>query len=126
MGVFNDVKKYGNLHYLDVTNPLKILLYYKNFTNIITLDRFLSIRNSINMRKEHIFSFNCLATSYDSNIWIFDEQEYQLKKISDEGKPLQQTVDIRLLLNETIAPTKIIDHENFVYLYDPEKGFYIF
>lgn len=126
MGVFNDVKKYGNLSYLDVSNPLKILLYYKNFASIVTLDRYLGIRNSINLRKEHIFSVNCLATSYDNNIWIFDEQEYQLKKINEEGKSLQQTVDIRLLLNETISPSTIIDHENFVYLYDPEQGFYIF
>ncbi|HEX2684165.1 MAG TPA: hypothetical protein VHL77_09545, partial [Ferruginibacter sp.] len=27
VGVFNDVKKYGNPDYIDVTNPLKALLY---------------------------------------------------------------------------------------------------
>ena len=26
----------------------------------------------------------------------------------------------------TISPVKIIDRDNYVYLYDPEKGFYIF
>src|SRR5271156_1161522 len=30
--VFNAVTKYGNIYFIDVTNPLKILLYYKDFS----------------------------------------------------------------------------------------------
>ncbi|HNF01617.1 MAG TPA: hypothetical protein PKG89_06125, partial [Ferruginibacter sp.] len=30
VAVFNDVKRFGNPSYVDVTNPLKILLYYRN------------------------------------------------------------------------------------------------
>src|SRR5665647_1939193 len=32
--VFNDVRKYGKLFSIDATNPLKVLLYYKNFSTI--------------------------------------------------------------------------------------------
>lgn len=124
--VFNDVKRYGNPSYIDVSNPLKILLYYNNYSTVVVLDRFLNIRNTINFRKQNIFSVNSIATAYDNNIWLFDEQEYKLKKIDEEGKKLLETVDSRTLLDETISPVKIIDRDNYVYLYDPEKGFYIF
>jgi len=40
---------------IDVTNPLKILLYYKKFTTVVVLDRFLNIRNTINFRKKKYF-----------------------------------------------------------------------
>lgn len=124
--VFNDVKRYGSPSYIDVNNPLKILLYYSNYSTVVVLDRFLNIRNTINFRKQNIFSVNSIATAYDNNIWLFDEQDYKLKKIDEEGKKQLESIDSRILLNETISPVKIIDRDNYVYLYDPEKGFYIF
>lgn len=126
VAVFNDVKKYGNPSYIDVTNPLKALLYYKNYSTIITLDRFLSVRNNINLRRHNIFYVNNVTLSYDNYIWIFDEEDFRLKKIDEEGKLLQSTVDWRMLFDSVPAPIKIVDKNNFVYLYDPEKGFYIF
>ena len=38
VAIFNDVKKYGNPDYIDVTNPLKTLLYYKNYSTIRFID----------------------------------------------------------------------------------------
>jgi len=126
VAVFNDVKRYGIPAFIDVTNPLKILVYYKSFSTAVVLDKLLNIRNTINFRKQDIFSVKAIATSYDNNIWLFDEQDYKLKKIDEQGAPLQETTDWRMLFDSVPSPLKIIDQDNFVYLYDPEKGFYIF
>ena len=126
MAVFNDVKKFGNPTLLDVSNPLKILVYYKNFSTVIILDRFLAVRNTINFRNQNIFKVKTLVNSYDNNIWIFDEQNVSLKKINDEGNVLSETLDLRQLFDTVPSPTQIIDKSNFVYLYDESKGFYIF
>ena len=126
LAVFNDVKKYGNPTLLDVSNPLKVLLYYKNFSTVIILDRFLAVRNTINFRNQNIFKVKTLATSYDNNIWIFDEQNISLKKINDEGKVLSETLDLRQLFDTVPSPGQITDKNNFVYLYDENRGFYIF
>ena len=126
LAVFNDVKKYGNPTLLDVSNPLKVLLYYKNFSTVIFLDRFLAVRNTINFRNQNIFKVKTLATSYDNNIWIFDEQNISLKKINDEGKVLSETLDLRQLFDTVPSPGQITDKNNFVYLYDENRGFYIF
>ena len=126
MAVFNDVKKYGNPTLIDVTNPLKVLLYYENYATVVILDRLLSQRNSINFRQQNIFSVKAIATSYDNNIWLFDEQNLKLKKIDEQGKTLQETTDWRLIMDDVPSPEIIIDNSNFVYLYDSKKGFYIF
>ncbi len=126
LSVFNDIKRFGYPTYIDVNNPLKILLYYKKFSTVIVLDRFLNMRNTINLRKQNIFTVNAISTAYDNNIWVFDEQNYKLKKIDEEGKVLQETADWRNLLEEAPSPNKIIDRDNFVYVYDSAKGFYIF
>ena len=126
VGVFNDVKRYGNPSSIDVTNPLKILLYYKNYATVVILDRLLSLRNIINFRKQNIFTVQTIATSYDNNIWLFDEQDYKLKKIDETGKLLQETTDWRILFDSVPSPTRLIDRDSYIYLYDPGKGFYIF
>ena len=40
LAVFNDVKRFGTVTQVDATNPLKILLYYKNFSSIVVLTGF--------------------------------------------------------------------------------------
>jgi hypothetical protein len=125
-GVFNDVRKYGKLYFIDATNPLKLLLYYRNFSTIVVLDRFLNIRNVINLRKQNIFNVKTISTSYDNNIWIFDEGDGRIKKIDDNGGVLSETVDLRMIFDTIPSPASITDQDGFVYLYDPGKGFYVF
>lgn len=126
VAVYNDVKRFGNPSSLDVSNPLKTLLYYKNYSTVIVLDRLLTVRNNINFRKQNIFYVNNITLSYDNNIWLFDEEDFKLKKIDEEGRVLLSTIDWRNLFDTVPAVERIIDRNNFVYLYDPEKGFYIF
>lgn len=126
LSVFNDVKRYGNPYSMDVSNPLKTLLYYKNYSTVVVLDRLLGVRNTINFRNQNIFSVKAISTSYDNNIWLFDEQDYRLKKIDETGKVLLQTNDWRLLFDSVPSPTHIIDRDEYLYVYDPARGFYIF
>lgn len=126
LAVFNDVKKYGYPSQIDVTNPLRTLLYYKNFSTIVLLDRLLAPRNTINLRQQNIFGVSAIANAYDNNIWLFDEQEFKLKKIDEAGRSLMETTDWRMLVNDAPTPQIIIDNNNLVYLYDAQRGFYLF
>ena len=126
IGVFNDVRRYGKLFSINVTNPLKVLLFYKNFSTIVVLDRFLNVVNSIDLRKQNIFQVKAIAQSYDNNIWLFDEQNNKLKKIADDGRVIFETVDFRTIFDGVPSPTQIFDQDGFVFLYDAEKGVYIF
>lgn len=126
VGVFNQVTKYGKLTYVEAQNPWKAILFYKNFSTIVLLDKYLNILTSINLRKQNIFQVKAMTTSYDNDIWLFDEQENKLKKIDDQGNIIFESVDFRLLFDSVPDPVKIIDSDGFVYLYDPGKGLYIF
>lgn len=126
MGVFNDVRRYGKLYSIDATNPLKVLLYYKNFATVVVLDRFLNMINTVDLRKQNIFQVKAIAQSYDNNIWLYDEQSSKLKKIADDGRTISETVEFRMFMDDVPSPTHIFDQDGFVYLYDPEKGIYVF
>ena len=126
LAVFNDVRRYGKLFSMDVTNPLKILLYYKDFSTVLILDRLLNSRGTIDLRKLNLYQVKTISQSYDNNIWVFDEFESKLKRISDEGKVLDQFTDFRVLFDSTPSPQFIIDQNKQLYLYDSLKGIYIF
>ena len=126
VAVFNDVRKFGRATYIDVSNPLRLLLYYKDFSTIVVLDRFLNVRNTIDLRKKNIFQVKAVALAYDNNIWLYDELENKLKKIDEDGNQLLETPDFRLLFGEAPSPQIIFDQDKFVYLYDSAKSVFVF
>ncbi len=124
--VFNNVRKFGKVYSVDVSNPLKVLLYYKDFGTVLILDRFLNVRSVLDLRKQNLLQVKALGQSYDNNIWIFDEMESKLKKIGDDGRMLDQSTDFRLIFDSMPSPEIIIDQNKSVYLYDSLKGIYLF
>lgn len=126
VGVFNQITKYGKLSYVEAQNPWKTILFYENYATIVLLDKYLNVLTNINLRKQNIFKVKAVTTSYDNNLWIYDEQENKLKKIDDSGNKLFESVDFRLLFDSVPTPVKVVDADGFVYLYDPKMGLYIF
>jgi len=126
IAIFNDVRKYGKVYSIDAGNPLKILLYYRDFGTIVVLDRLLNIRTTIDLRKQNIFQAKAICQSYDNAVWVYDEGEAKLKRLADDGTIIDQTGDFRLQLDEAPSPTFIDDHDRLVYLYDSSKGLLVF
>jgi len=126
IAVFNNVRQYGKLYLMDVTNPLRVLLYYRDFGTIVVLDRFLNTRATIDLRKQQLFQVNAIGQSYDNNIWVYDELESKLKRVGEDGRVLDQSTDFRLIVDSAPSPQFIVDQNRLVYLYDSLKGVYLF
>ena len=126
LAVYNDVRRFGKISYMDVTNPLKILLFYQEFGTIVMLDRLLSNINSIDLRQFNYFQIKSIGLAYDNNVWIYDELEGTLKKIGDDGVLISETTDIRQLTDSVPDPDLLTDQGGLVYLYDSLKGVFIF
>lgn len=126
VGVFNDMRRYGKLHSVDVSNPLKVLLYFKDFGTILILDRFLNSRSAIDLRRLGMFQVKAIGQAYDNGIWVFDEQESLVKRIRDDGTLIDQFSDFRMIFDSMPSPSYISDHHRQLYLYDPAMGLYVF
>ena len=126
LAVYNQSSRYGKLFSIDISNPLKILLFYQDYSTIVVVDRFLSQRFVIDLKKVNIYQPASAGLSFDNNLWVFDAIEQKLKKIDDQGNLLLETVDLRGFISDVVNPIKIIDKNNLVHLYDPKQGIYIF
>ncbi|GAB4093881.1 hypothetical protein [Flaviaesturariibacter terrae] len=126
VAVFNNVRRFGRLHAIDVSNPLRPLLFYKDFSSIVLLDRLLAQKSVIDLRRVRIAQASAAATAFDNNIWVFDAVESKLRKIDESGRWLLETPDFRQLFNFSFVPEKIVDQDKSVYLFDPKAGVLVF
>ncbi len=126
IAVYNDVKRYGNIYSIDATNPLKVLVFYKDFATIVVLDRLLNARAVIDLRKQNILQVTAVTSSYDNNIWLYDELDNKFKKIDENGNVLLESNDFRQVFDIVPIPTNMYDRDGQLYLYDPAKGLLVF
>lgn len=126
IAVYNQVRNYGQLSAIDVSNPLKILLFYKDFSTVVILDRLLTVRSSIDLHKYSILQPAAIGLSYDNNIWVFDEYDNKLKKIDEQGNKLMETSDLRSIHTGALSPSSILNDNGFVYLADKNNGIFVF
>lgn len=126
IGAYNEVKRYGKVTSMDVANPLKVLLYYKDFNVVLALDRLLNTTASFDLRRSGILQSSAIALSYDNNIWVYDSRDTRLKKIDESGKVIFESADFKTLFADVPQPSKIIDNDGVLYLYDKNFGLIIF
>lgn len=112
----------GQLGHVDATDPFNLLLFYPDFQIAITLDRTMSITGEFNLQDLDIFNVQAMATARDNDIWLYDELNFQLKKISREGIVQSSSEDLNLLLGQAPEVKSIEARENFVYLNAPNIG----
>lgn len=128
IAVFNNPALLGNITSIDVSNPFKILVFYKSFSTIVVLDKYLSVLNTIELQKKNLFTVSAVTTSYDNNIWLFDEANHKIKRIDSEGNVLVETIDFRLLFKyeKIFTADYLKDIEGKLYLYNKDFGFFVF
>lgn len=124
LAVFNQVRS-GPLFSMDLSNPLRPLLFYKNYAQVVVLDRNLAPQVTLNLRTMGMQPF-AAATSFDNNIWMFDALSGTIKKVDERGTVLLETPDLRIAIGVALKPVRIIDQDKWLYLYDPELGLYQF
>jgi hypothetical protein len=126
VAVFNDTRRYGKIHSIDAVNPFKILVFYKESSTILILDRLLGIKQVIDLRKTNILQAKAIRQSYDNNIWIFDELDSKIKKINDNGVLLSESADLRNVFPASVSFSAIFEMNRLLYLYDISQGWFVF
>lgn len=119
-------KNLGELRSVDASNPMKIELFYPDFGQIILLNSNLAVQSTINLRNLGIIQPVLSCHSMVDGYWIFDLQDYQLKKVSLDLQVAFQSGDIRKWGQEKMTPNFMLEADGFVYLNDPLNGILVF
>lgn len=118
---------YGNISFVDATNPLKILVFYRDFSRIVFLDNTLSeSKLPITLQDMELEQASAVCTSFDNGLWVYDQVNFQLVRFDQDLRITQDVKNVNQLARETIQPDFMVEVGNWLYLNDPEKGVFVF
>ncbi|MBL7719377.1 MAG: hypothetical protein JNL72_11115 [Flavipsychrobacter sp.] len=116
----------GDIGQVDVTNPLRVVVYYPAYAKVILLDRMLAPKNELDLKKLHILGNATVALSADGNLWVYDKFNVRLLKIDEQLQQMGESNDLRQQLAEVPDPAYMIERERKVYMCDSLQGIYTF
>ncbi|HNQ61337.1 MAG TPA: hypothetical protein PKJ62_03015 [Bacteroidia bacterium] len=116
----------GELRSVDATNPLKLMLFYPDFSRLTLLNAQLAVQSTIHLRQLGIQQAVVVCNSMYGGYWIFDRQDFQLKKIDLNLQVVYQSGDLLSLTGSNVNPNFLVENNGFVYMNDPTNGIFVF
>jgi hypothetical protein len=112
---------------VDVNDPLKILLYSREFSRIRFLDQNLAQKSGeVDLSAQGYPNVLLACTSYESGFWIYDATGMQVVRFNSRGEQEQTSGNIAALAGFAPVPVFMTECDNMLYIADTAKGILIF
>lgn len=113
----------GRIARIDVSNPLKVLLWYADFRTAVFLDRSLTDLGELNLITAGYPEVRAITAAQDGNLWLYDEVNFRLVKITPEGEKRYESQSMNL--NEPVPerPSCLREGNDRVWMADPRGVF---
>jgi hypothetical protein len=119
--------KLGAITSIDVTNPLKILLYYRDFQQVVFLDNQLSVNSSqVQLEQLGLEQTYLACASANNSFWIYNRQNNELVRFNEQNKRVAATGNLKQMLDSDLRPEHMLEHNGFLYLTSPPHGIFVF
>ena len=122
----NNIASLGRIASISTINPLKLLIFYPEYSTVVTLDNTLSITSRINLLQMESNIISAAAIALDNNIWVYDEVMFKLRKLNENLKPIVESEVLYALLGKAVRGNFIIEKDRNVFMNDPQLGILIF
>ena len=120
-------KRFGNITMIDATNALKVLLYYKDFQQLVFLDNQLSQNGDmISLQDLGYEQTDLVCSSFNNSFWIYNKQTVELVRFNENSQQIAKTGNLKQLLQAELKPDFMIEHNSYLYLNCPDIGIYVF
>ena len=107
-------KLLGNIDQIDISNPLRPLLFYKDQGLIIVLDNTLSQQKEpISLNELGLYQTNCIANSnFDNGIWLYDIDVNEIIKINHLSQVNYRSGNLSVLIPNMEFPILNLKEKN--------------
>ncbi len=123
---FSDMQ-YGEIYSVDATDPNKILVFFRDFGNLVILDNTLSQNGSVfNMRFSQFDQPVVACRSFDNGFWIFDVLPNELHRLDRNFMAVHKTGNLTQAIGTQVRPNFAREHNNVLYLNNDGKGVLVF
>ncbi|MCG3166693.1 MAG: hypothetical protein POELPBGB_02473 [Bacteroidia bacterium] len=117
----------GNITSVDASNPLKILLFYKDFSKIQFLDNQLAeSRGVISLQDLGLEQSTLACISFDNGFWVYDQINFSLIRFNQTFDKVQEARNINQNIGYEPQPDFLHEWGDWIYLNNPETGILVF
>jgi hypothetical protein len=116
----------GKLGYIDVTDPFNLLLFYPGLQTVATLNRTLNETGVLPLFSAGIVNATAIGLAVDNNVWVYDQANFQLKKVGQDGQVLLTSDNLSAQLIQAPQATQLTVQNNMLYLNCPGQGIFVF
>ncbi len=110
----------GELTSLDVTNPLRLVLYFGENNEVLFLDNTLTEQGkTINLNDLEYYDVGLVCSSFQNHLWVYRVAEQKLVRISSNGNVSNETGNLAIWLYGT-------NDEEFVFMKESGNYLYLF
>ncbi len=120
-------KYLGTISYVDVSDPFRIVLFYKDFNQVLFLDNSLAeIMSPIKLDQLKVEQTEIVCSSPQGGFWAFDSYGQKLIYFDKNLQKQQESIGLNSIIGTGGKPTELIEKNDFIYLYIPETGILVF
>lgn len=120
-------KNMGDVFSLDASNPLKIVVFYKEFRTLLFLDNTLTLNGGPYLLNDHNISQPLqVCSSFNNSIWVYDQQNFELVRLDANLQITHRTGNISQVTQTTITPYSMLEYNNKVFVNDTTQGIFVF
>jgi hypothetical protein len=120
-------KTLGSIQFLDVSNPMKILIFYPAFNKIVFLDNQLSENGRpVNLSDYEMDQTILACTSHDNSFWVYDQRNFELVRMDQNMQVTHRTGNIPQQTGLEIKPLNVYEYNNWLYACDSVAGIFVF
>ncbi len=117
----------GNIHSVDVSDPLRILIYYKDHNQVVWVDNFLSeIRSPVWLDDLGIDQAELVCSSNQGGFWVFNGLNNQLQYFDVNLSLVHESPTLNMLTGPDIRPSFMLEKSRLLYLNVPGTGILVF
>ncbi|HZV68715.1 MAG TPA: hypothetical protein VFG10_04195 [Saprospiraceae bacterium] len=106
----------GEAHSIDVGNPFKTMVFYRDQQTILLYDRTLSEIQRIRLAEWKLHDITAACLSPDNALWMFDGTNRVLIKSGDDGNALLTSDPFDIIAPASVRPDFIYDLDHFLLL----------
>jgi hypothetical protein len=126
MGRYSNLKL-GDITSVDAMNPLKILLYYRDYQELVFLDNQLSTNGkTIPLEAINLEQASMVCASANNGFWVYDKRNNELVRFDETARKITNTGNLKQILSDEVVPTAMREYNSYLYLNCPGSGIYVF
>jgi hypothetical protein len=119
-------KTFGEVSQIDVTDPLRVILYYEGYQQIVVLNNNLSEISKFTFNQNPNQQITLVASANNNGFWVYDQLNRELRKLTNYFIDDLKSGNIYQRNGFDMQANFMLTDDQYIYINDAKEGVRIF